>query len=68
MDKLKTAKIIDEINNFNEEVPIGCEAANVDLPTGDTLLDFIGDWNIKEKGSIASYIEQLEERISALEQ
>jgi hypothetical protein len=68
MDKLKIAKVIDEINNFNEEVPIGCEAANVDLPTGDTLLDFIGDWNIKEKGSIASYIEQLEERISALEQ
>ena len=47
MDKIKLAKIsLDDGASYGEEIPIGVEASNVDLPDGTNLGDYLEDMKI----------------------
>lgn len=47
MDKIKSAKIsLDDGASYSEEIPIGVEASNVDLPDGTNLGDYLEDMKI----------------------
>lgn len=47
MDKIKSAKIsLDDGASYGEEIPIGVEASNVDLPDGTNLGDYLEDMKI----------------------
>lgn len=47
MDKIKSAKIfLDDGVSYSEEIPIGVEASNVDLPDGTNLGDYLEDMKI----------------------
>lgn len=47
MDKIKLAKIsLDDGVSYGEEIPIGVEASNVDLPDGTNLGDYLEDMKI----------------------
>lgn len=47
MDKIKSAKIsLDDGASYSEEIPIGVEASNVDLPDGTNLGEYLEDMKI----------------------
>ena len=47
MDKIKSAKIsLDDGASYGEEIPIGVEASNVDLPDGTNLGEYLEDMKI----------------------
>lgn len=47
MDKIKSAKIsLDDGVSYSEEIPIGVEASNVDLPDGTNLGEYLEDMKI----------------------
>ena len=47
MDKIKLAKVsLDDGASYGEEIPIGVEASNVDLPDGTNLGDYLEDMKI----------------------
>lgn len=47
MDKIKSAKIsLDDGASYSEEIPIGAEASNVDLPDGTNLGEYLEDMKI----------------------
>lgn len=59
MDKLKAIKIKQADGQYGEAIPIGADADNIDMSSGKTLQETMGNVDVDADGSVEEQLDQL---------
>lgn len=59
MDKLKAIKVKQADGQYGEAIPIGADAENIDMSSGKTLQETMGNVDVDADGSVEQQLDQL---------